>query len=250
MNSQQINWLKSIPVAHRGLHSAEEQIIENSKKAFENAIRHGYAIELDAQVIADGEVVVFHDYNLERVCGINEDVSELRTSDLTRFPFKGSTENIPLLKDVLAFVNGQVPLLIEIKKQSGVRHANMIILNSLLGYKGAFAIQSFDPFILGWFAKNAPLICRGQLSSDFKDIPMNRLLKYLLKTFKFNFISKPNFLAYNITDMPNRVIDRKRRQGLPVIVWTVTSETEQARISPFCDNIIFELFQPKITDTE
>ena len=57
--------------AHRGLHSRDKSIPENSLEAFDLASRAGYGMELDVQLSKDGQVVVFHDDTLERVCGVN-----------------------------------------------------------------------------------------------------------------------------------------------------------------------------------
>lgn len=237
-------WLKNTPIAHRGLHAAGNLIPENSIKAFENAIQHGYAIELDVHVIADEEVIVFHDDDLKRMCHSDEKVHTLSSANLKYYKLLPSQEPIPLLKEVLRLVNGRVPILIEIKRQPSQSTANMIILNALLGYKGEFAIQSFDPFVLGWFAKNAPFIVRGQLSGNFKEVKMGRITKYLLKKMMLNFISKPHFVAYDVRDLPNARIERFRRKQVPVLGWTVTGSTDHNRVRKHCDNIIFESFQP------
>ena len=61
-------------IAHRGLFNTEEAP-ENSLAAFKLAIEKGYAIELDTQVSSDGEVVVFHDATLNRMCGFGKDAA-------------------------------------------------------------------------------------------------------------------------------------------------------------------------------
>jgi len=237
-------WLKKIPIAHRGLHSNDLRIPENSIKAFENAVKHNYAIELDVFVISDQQVVVFHDDNLKRMCGIDKSINTLDAFNYKLYKLLETNESIPLLQDVLDVVDGRVPIVIEIKEQHGVKNANMIILNSLLGYKGLVAIQSFNPFVVGWFSRNAPSIIRGQISSDFKNEGMNSVQKYLLKKFKLNFISKPHFIAYDVRDLPNRLIERKRRNGMLILGWTVDSKESYKRINMFCDNIIFENINP------
>ncbi|RKR85149.1 glycerophosphoryl diester phosphodiesterase family protein [Mucilaginibacter gracilis] len=62
--TEQLDWLTSRPIAHRGLHDRENSVPENSMSAFENAIAHNYAIELDVHVTLSHEVVVFHDDSL------------------------------------------------------------------------------------------------------------------------------------------------------------------------------------------
>ena len=56
--------------AHRGLHSRDKSVPENSIAAFRLAAREGYGVELDVHLSQDGQVVVFHDDTLERVCGV------------------------------------------------------------------------------------------------------------------------------------------------------------------------------------
>ena len=57
--------------AHRGLHSRDKAVPENSLEAFRLAAEAGYGIELDVQLSKDGQVVVFHDNTLDRVCGVH-----------------------------------------------------------------------------------------------------------------------------------------------------------------------------------
>ena len=60
-------WLTARPIAHRGLHARDAGRIENSPAAARAAIEHGFAIECDVQLSADGEAMVFHDFRLDRL---------------------------------------------------------------------------------------------------------------------------------------------------------------------------------------
>ena len=60
-------WLTARPIAHRDLHSHSRGIVENSISAAKAAAEAGYAIECDVRPTLDGEVVIFHDYTLERL---------------------------------------------------------------------------------------------------------------------------------------------------------------------------------------
>ena len=46
--------------AHRGLHTPNKTVPENSLEAFRLAAENGYGVELDVQLSKDGRVVVFH----------------------------------------------------------------------------------------------------------------------------------------------------------------------------------------------
>ena len=54
-----LTWLKNDLIAHRGLHSKDFSIVENSITAFKEAINHHYSIEFDINVLKDGTVIVF-----------------------------------------------------------------------------------------------------------------------------------------------------------------------------------------------
>lgn len=248
MVAPNLDWLGNQAIAHRGLHTKDCSIPENSMAAFRNAISQGYAIELDVIVGADQQVLVFHDYDTRRVCGTSRQTHTLSISDRKGLWLHNTKEQIPLLQDVLDLVRGQVPLLIEIKDKQPVRNAKMIILNALLRYSGPFAIQSFSPFILSWFAAKAPLIPRGQLASDFKDHPMPGLLRFVLKNMLLNRLSQPDFLAYDARAMPSAAVRRQlQKKKMPVLAWTIRDETERAAVGEYCDNIIFEYFDPVLS---
>jgi hypothetical protein len=96
-------WLFERPIAHRGLHN--ETLTENSMGAFRNALEHGYNIEIDVHLLKSGEVVIFHDGSLNRVCG-----KDVKITDLTLDDIKGdeyllpSGEHIPLLTELLDLI--------------------------------------------------------------------------------------------------------------------------------------------------
>ena len=64
---REFDWLVARPIAHRGLHAKSKGIIENTESAFAAAIKGNYAIECDVQLAADGEAMVFHDDDLDRL---------------------------------------------------------------------------------------------------------------------------------------------------------------------------------------
>lgn len=159
------SWLFSRPIAHRGLHDTE--VPENSLLAFEKAIDEGFPIEIDVRPIDDGTVVVFHDERLTRMTDRDGYVCNLTDADLKEIRLKNSDQKIPTFAEVLEFVNGRAPLLIEIKNESKVGTLERNTLELLNSYKGEFAVQAFNPYSLEFFKKNAPQIQRGQLSCFF-----------------------------------------------------------------------------------
>ena len=64
-------------IAHRGLFDNHSEAPENSLAAFRKAVDQGFGIELDVQLTKDGKLVVFHDFDLKRMCGIHKKLTEL-----------------------------------------------------------------------------------------------------------------------------------------------------------------------------
>lgn len=237
------SWLVNNYIAHRGFHNSKSP--ENSISAFKNAIEKGYPIELDVQMIEDGTVVVFHDYTLKRMTNQDGYVANLKKEDLKKYKLGTSEEIIPTLKEVLKLIGGKVPVLVEIKNEGKVGKLEAQVIKLLKDYKGEYAVQSFNPFSLNYFYKNAPEILRGQLSGSLSDFESSRLVKALLKRMVFNKkYSKPNFIAYESKMMPTRFV--KRFKNLPLIVWAVKTQEEYMNVIKYCDNIIFEQFEPKV----
>ena len=236
------SWLCNQYIAHRGFH--DEQNPENSLGAYEKAIQNGYAIELDVRLISDGTVIVLHDDSLNRVCGKDKYASQLRKEDLPSCKLFGTEYTIPSFEEVLKFVDGRTPLLIEIKQLEKIGELEKKVYELLKNYKGKFAIQSFNPFTLQWFKNHAPEIWRGQLSCFFKGEKMSIVKKGLLKRLSLNKIGEPHFISYHAEDLPNKWV--KKHENLPILAWTVNSQQKYLRAVQFSDNIIFEDFVPKI----
>ncbi len=239
------SWVINKPIAHRGLHNFD--FPENSLPAFENAVKHGFAIELDVRIISDQNIIVFHDEKLSRMTNRDGYVPSLKLEDLDGIKLRKTEYSIPTFEKVLETVDGKVPILIEIKKAGQSFALEEKLLDMLKGYNGDYAVESFDPNCLQFFYKTAPQILRGQLSSYFhhSDIDASHHDKRLLKKLKFNDVSHPDFVAYKVTNLPNKYV---KNAGLPVVAWTVKSELQAQKAQSFCDNYIFEGFLPKINE--
>ena len=234
------HWLLSRPIAHRGLHN--EEIPENSIASFSLAIEAGYPIETDVRIIDDGTVVVFHDDKLARMTGKDGYCSNLTKNDLDEIRLGKSDEKIPSFEAFLQFVNGRVPLLIEIKNDNKVGILENKVLQLLRSYNGEFAVQSFNPYSLEHFKQNEPGILRGQLSCVFDKKDVGFIRRWLLSRLKLNKVSCPDFISYGFWGLPNKYVSKTE---LPVLAWTIRSQTDSDKVADYCDNIIFEGFVPK-----
>lgn len=241
-----IQWLLSTPVAHRGLHNAE--LPENSIGAFENAIEHGFPIEMDLHITDDGELVVFHDSSLARMTGKdgfieNSSSAMLKELRLVNGEKKPTEFSIPTFEEFLSCVDGKVPLLIEIKSKSGVGALEEKTISLLKDYNGKYALQSFNPFSIEYFKNKLPDAPRGILSCFFTKADLKgRFKRYLLKTLHFNKLAKPDFVSYKAENLPNKYVNRSK---LPVLAWTVRSNEMRTALNGIANNIIFENFIPE-----
>ncbi len=235
--------------AHRGLHNNSTDAPENSMKAFQKAIDAGYGIELDVQLSKDRVPVVFHDDTLNRVCGTKGTVDSYTVDELQRISLYYSGQYIPKLEDVLKLVDGKVPLIVEFKMEE--RHDTSVceIAAPLLdAYQGEYCIESFNPKALIWYRKNRPKVIRGQLAQVYTHHGMQKKGKMRIAFFAmahllFNFLTKPDFIAYDCRDRMelSRNLCRSLFRCISV-AWTVKSSRQLIEIKPDYDVFIFEGF--------
>ena len=237
-------WLLERPIAHRGLHSGDGACPENSLAAFGRAVEKGYAIELDLQRTADGRLAVFHDDDAGRMTGVPGAIRSLDSAVLRTLRLLGSGQTVPMLEDVLGLVGGAVPLLIEIKNRERCGRMEDALNAALSKYRGPAAVQSFNPFSVRWFRVHAPHIQRGLISGDFRREPIPAWYRFVLKRLLLSNISCPHFINYDIQSLPNRWTESRRRRGIPIIGWTARSVDEYRRALRWCDNVVFEGFDP------
>ena len=157
---------EEVLIAHRGLHE-NPAVPENSRTAFAKAAEAGYGIELDVQLTADDQLVVFHDETLQRVCGDPRKLHELTYAELGDMRLLGTEEKIPLFRDVLALIGGRVPLLVEIKSEGRYTETTRLACEMLKTYDGIYIVESFHPMVLRQIRKEHPDVIRGQLSTHY-----------------------------------------------------------------------------------
>ena len=234
-------------LAHRGLHTADKSVPENSLAAFGRAVEAGYGIELDLQFSKDEQIVVFHDDTLNRVCGVDGRVDAYTYAELCEMRLHESGERIPLFSEVLELVDGRVPLLVEFKNGPKNNLLCEKTLPMLRAYKGDFCIESFSPFIVRWFRQNAPDILRGQLSSPYKGLKeeIPGWQAFMLSHCLTNVLARPHFIAYRVDkhSLPVKLADR---MGAMRFVWTVRPDCDIEHLKKVNDSLIFELYEPEI----
>ena len=244
--------------AHRGLHNMNPYLKEdgnpyycnggcypeNSYAAIKRAADQGYGIEFDVHLTKDGIPVVFHDDTLNRVCGVDGHLKDYTFEELQQFRLMGTDERIPAFADVLKAVNGRTPLIIEYKVEQNTDALCSTCNEILKDYKGLYCIESFHPMAVRWYRRNRPDIVRGQLSESFMKTQPSALY-FLLAHLLFNFLTAPDFIAYNHKHYQSvsRTLCRKLYHCLSV-AWTIRSQEALDNMKPHFDLFIFEDFIP------
>lgn len=233
-----VGWLGDWAYAHRGLHGSG--LPENSPAAFAAAMARGLGIECDIQRSRDGQAMVFHDGTLDRLTAEQGPVAARSADELGRIALSSGSDTIPTLRQVLDQVGGQVPLLIEIKSPRGpggrLGAICLAVRRVLEGYPGQHAIMSFDPRIVRWFARHSPLTVRGLVVTEEDDKALPGMVRRRLALWH----ARPDFLAYDIRDLPSRFAAGQRRRGLPVLTWTVRTADHRDRAAAHADAPIAE----------
>lgn len=229
--------------AHRGLYQKDQTAPENSLPAFAAAREHGYGVELDVQLSKDGDVVVFHDDDLKRVCGVEARVDALTTQELFALRLFASDERMPLFVEVMEVLGSDTPVIVELK--SGPRNDLLCekTLALLRSIPGIYCVESFDPRIVAWFRKNAPDILRGQLVMPFSFYKGSKVTAVFLSNLFLNVLARPQFIARE-TSLSNLSLRLCLAFRPMRVVWTVRPEHDLARLRAENDALIFEHFLP------
>jgi len=257
--------------AHRGLHNNSKGIPENSMTAFKMAVDAGYGIECDVQLTRDGVPVVFHDFTLARMArydkgfespyvvhnldgsiGVKGKVSDYSYEELMHFHLLDTDEKIPKFEDFLNLVDGKVPIIVELKIDM-IDTAVCPVADGLLrNYKGDYCIESFNPLGLLWYKKHHPQVMRGQLAEEFlkdDDMDFHSKLWKLPSNLMFNFLTKPDFVAYNYKHANNfsrRLVHRLYRNT--AAAWTIQDQESLDKVRDKFEIFIFDSFIPDAKD--
>ena len=231
--------------AHRGLHTRDGSVPENSLAAFAAAADAGYAAELDVQITEDGYPAVFHDEALRRMTGDRRKLTDLNLEKLQKLRLVGTEEPVPLLEDVLKTVRGRVPLMVEIKYSKDPARAAGKTYEVMRDYDGLWCVESFDPRVLKWFRKHAPEVWRGQLVTRRKNMIglVPSPLPFLLANVMFNFMGRPHFIAHSKggTSISVRMCEFF---GAAPMVWTVDDSDDRKWYEYRNLCVIFEYYTP------
>jgi glycerophosphoryl diester phosphodiesterase len=244
--SRAVDFLTARPIAHRGLHDFSTGVVENTASAFAAAIAGGYAIECDLQLTRDGEAVVFHDDHVERLAEGRGMVKDHTAAEMKQLTMRNSTDKVQTLAELLTQVNGQVPLVIELKSLwDGDARLAQRAIEELKSYSGPHCLMSFDPDAIAAVRRFAPHIIRGIVAeratdSYYNSLPLPKQTE--LRTFSHLARTRPDFVSFFYEELPWAPITALRASGMPIITWTIRSPQQAVKAMRCSDQITFEGF--------
>jgi glycerophosphoryl diester phosphodiesterase len=234
----ELDWLVARPVAHRGYHDMNREVWENTLPAFQRAVEKGFAIECDVHLSADGVPVVFHDGRLERLTGTEGWIWQRTAAEMGALRIGKTSDHAPTLAEMLALVDGQVPIVVELKGIPGHDEGLVAKVGEMLkAYRGKAAIMSFDHWLVRDFSRHAPDIPAGLTAWGGGTAEIEAHFSMLAHGL--------SFVSYEVTQLPNRFVSFVRENlGMPVITWTVRDQAAVARTFANADQMTFEGFDP------
>ena len=218
--------------AHRG---ASIKYPENTMTAFKGAKELGADwIELDVQQTKDGKIIVAHDTNFKRVCGVNKNVwevnyDEIKTYDAGSFFSKEfAGEKIPILEEVIQFAKeNNMRLNIELKPTGREENFEQNVLNIIEwnDFEGRCVITSQNYNVIENVENINPEIKTIYVMS----IGIGDILK----------LDKADGYSLEATNITKKLVKKLHNNGKEVYAWTVnTEENINKMIDLNVDNII------------
>ena len=200
-------------IAHRGMFD-NIKIPENSIASFKKALKYNYSIELDVQLTKDNILVVFHDFNLKRMTGIDKLITDTNYEEIKKLKLLNTNEHIPTLDEVLKLINNKVLLDIEIKDTKNIKELANILKNKLSNYSN-FILKSFNPKIVRYLKKHTKYEVGYLIDSKHKFLYSNLIIRY----------TKADFLCISKKLLKTKKF-QKLKNKYQLLIWTIKNKDE------------------------
>jgi glycerophosphoryl diester phosphodiesterase len=240
----QSRWLTTRPIAHRGMRDDAAGRPENSLAAFRHAASLSIPFEFDVQLTADGQPVVLHDADTTRMTGDGGPVREMDLADVGKLRLGATDERIPTLDEVLATVDGRVPVVVDVRRWSigGSSALERAVADRLRGYDPAAVVQSFDPIAVRRMRTLMPDRAIGQASGSL--VTAGPVVGALGRTMVTNALTRPDFVTFELSLLPNRFATFWRTGNRPLIGYTTHSVADERRARDLTDGFFFADYLP------
>jgi glycerophosphoryl diester phosphodiesterase len=152
------------------------------------------------------------------------------------------------LLEALAEIGRRALVLVELKTPYGqVGPLEQRVHEIIIDHAGPVAVIGFNPYSHAWFADRFPGVLRGldsySYSKPLADRQLGAAQKASFRKLEHVAIARPHFLALGLDMLPSDTAAEHRRNGMPLVAWTVREPGQWKRLEGHCDNLIFEGFQ-------
>jgi glycerophosphoryl diester phosphodiesterase len=207
----------------------------------------GVPFEFDVQTSQDGQPFVLHDRDLNRVVGRpTPPIAEMGAAQVRECRVAATGLPLPTLDEVLELVDGRVPLVVDVRRWGFSANSDFerAVADRLRSYTGDAVLQSFDPFAVFRLRHLLPDRAVGQVSGSLPSAgPMKRALGRLMLT---NAVVRPDYLAFELAELPSRAVSLWRSPARPLIAYTVLFPEGEAQAATVADNFFFSGYLPRI----
>jgi glycerophosphoryl diester phosphodiesterase len=222
-------------VGHRG---AREVVPENTLPAFQFALDAGVdAIELDVHLSKDGELIVMHDATVDRTTDGSGAIREYTLAELKQFNaaahLAGQSGNarveIPTLQEVYDFVQGRVPINLEIKKApDGTRYPQIeeqiITLVRRNHAIDLTVLSSFDFPTLATVQRLAPdILNHAIVARDYFQTPGIATTEQVVADLMARGV---HWVAINKSYLTRSLVEQLHAQAILVHAWVINEAEE------------------------
>ena len=237
------DWLREVPLAHRGLHDAERP--ENSLPAFAAAAAAGYGVELDVYLSRDEVPVIAHDASLARVAGLDRRIGQLTAAELRAVRLGDTDAHVPTLAESLEVLR-DVPVMVELKstrpRAGRLEERTAEVLDE---HAGPYCVASFNPVAVKWFLDHRPDVVRVQTATARHEGWLSAAIGRRLAELRDLGKVRPHAVSYDLQSLPHPAPEAWRAAGGVLVTWTAVGEAGLARGRTVADNVIFEDVLPE-----
>jgi glycerophosphoryl diester phosphodiesterase len=224
-------------IAHRGGSALRP---ENTLVAFDHAATLGVdAFECDVHLSRDDEVVVIHDFTVDRTTNGTGPVASQTARELAAldagsrfgsglgFPFRDRGVSVPTLAQLLER-HPDMPVIIEVKGEDPRTAQRALEVVDRMGARGRVVIGGFSRRVLDAVRRLAPDVPTGASGPEARSAVRRAFFGLTPRTDSYSAFHVP-FVWHGRRRFGRRFVRAARRTGRPVQAWIV-DDPDQMRL--------------------
>lgn len=223
-----LDFLLKQKFVNKGVYN-NKNVIENTLPAFDLAIKGNFGICFRVRCTKDNKVIVYDDENFARLLKVKDSVESVNYDDIAYL----SSYHVPLLEEVLNFINDKTPVIINLASVYDKKMTKEI-LTILDKYHGRFAIVSNNSKTISYFNKVRENYILGEIVSKQKPSI------YSLGNFIAHYMIKTDFKSVNIKHYNSSELLNFKKLEVPLIGYLITDQRQLNSYNDYFDNIVVD----------